>query len=109
MKKYWIVFHPEAEQDIRASYKWGCRVWGKAKSKQWAQELRLTIINRLATFPTSCPVAPESEALAETVRQLCIGRYRVLFTINGKTVRIQHIRGPYVEDSMLFVPENEPE
>jgi plasmid stabilization system protein ParE len=96
MKKYTVIFHPDAEQDIRTSYDWGCRVWGKTKAKQSARELPKAITKRLAVFPESCPLAPESEELSVPVRQMIVGRYRVLFTIQGGNVHILHVRGAYI-------------
>jgi plasmid stabilization system protein ParE len=95
MKKYTVTFHPGAEQDIRTSYDWGCRVWGKTKAKQWVRELRAGITKRLAVFQESCPLAPESEELGIPIRQMIVGRYRVLFTIRARNVYILHVRGAY--------------
>lgn len=50
----------------------------------------------LSDYPQRCPLAPESDAFDVHIQQLLYGRrrhrYRVLFTIQGKTVRILHIR-----------------
>ena len=31
MKRYDVVFEESAQADVRGSYDWGCRVWGKKK------------------------------------------------------------------------------
>jgi plasmid stabilization system protein ParE len=53
-------------------------------------------IASLATFPERCPVAPESVRFPFEVRQLLYGRklhvYQILFTIEGGTVNVLHIR-----------------
>jgi len=53
-------------------------------------------IDSLGNFPLRCPLAPENELFAEEIRQLFYGRkphqYRILFTIQGETVLIVHIR-----------------
>jgi plasmid stabilization system protein ParE len=53
-------------------------------------------IASLATFPERCPLAPEAVGLHFEVRQFLYGRkphvYRILFTIEGDTVNILHIR-----------------
>ena len=53
-------------------------------------------IESLANFPLRCPLAPESREFPFEVRQLLYGRkphvYRVLFTIEGETVHVLHIR-----------------
>lgn len=96
MKKYRVVFHPDAETDIESSYQWGRRVWGDKQAKTWVCELRRTIKSRLKTRPLSCPLAPESEDLGIEIRQLIMQRYRVLFILKKRTATILHVRGPYV-------------
>ena len=50
----------------------------------------------LAEFPERCPIAPENTRFPFEVRQLLYGRkphvYRIIFTIEGATVHILHIR-----------------
>jgi plasmid stabilization system protein ParE len=96
MKKYSVIFHPAAEDDIIASYQWGRRVWGEANAKVWARHLRRTIFTRLGSFPLGCPIAPESEELGTPIRQLVIQRYRVLFIVEKRTVTILHVRGAWL-------------
>lgn len=95
MKKYTVIFHPDAETDIASSYQWGCRVWGEQNAKTWVQQLRRTIKRRLTSLPLSCPVAPESAELRAEVRQLIVQRYRVLFIVQKRTVIILHLRGAW--------------
>lgn len=95
MKKYSVIFHPDAETDVSSSYQWGRGVWGDKRAKAWAQELQRAIKLRLTLLPLSCPLAPESEDLGIAVRQLTVQRYRVLFIVEKKTVTILHVRGPY--------------
>ena len=53
-------------------------------------------INSLAEMPERCPLAPENERVPFEVRQLLYGRkpnvYQIIFTIDGDTVYILHIR-----------------
>jgi toxin ParE1/3/4 len=95
MKKYKVIFHPDAEADISSSFEWGCRTWGQEKARTWIQELRYLINNRLTSTALGCPVAPESDELGISVRHLILGRYRILFIIDKSTVTILHVRGPY--------------
>ncbi len=95
MKKYSIIFHPDAETDINSSYQWGRQVWGDRQARAWAQELQRAIKLRLTSLPLSCPLAPESDDLGIAVRQLIVQRYRVLFIVEKKTTTILHVRGPY--------------
>jgi len=47
-------------------------------------------------MPKRCPLAPENEYYPEEIRQLLYGRrqgrYRILFTIEQRTVTILHVR-----------------
>lgn len=95
MKSYTVVFHPDAEVDIASAYKWGCRVWGEARAKTWVRELRHNIESRLTSAPLACPLAPESEDLGLSIRQLIIRRYRVLFIVEKRTATIIHVSGAY--------------
>ncbi len=95
MKKYTVILHPDAELDIESSFKWGCRAWGEENAKLWARKLRRAIRKQLTSLPLACPLAPESEQLDVSIRHLIVGRYRVLFTVRGRTATILHVRGPY--------------
>jgi plasmid stabilization system protein ParE len=96
MKKYKVVLHPDAETDIHSAYKWGRQVWGEKEAKAWAVELRRIIRSRLTSVPLGCAIAPESEQLDIPVRNLIVGRYRVLFIVEKRVVAILHVRGAYV-------------
>ena len=62
---------------------------------RWFQGLR-DAITSLSQSPLRCAFAPENEALPFDVRQLLYGNkphlYRILFTIEDKTVTVLHIR-----------------
>jgi len=45
---------------------------------------------------TAFPRAPENNEFEEEIRQMIVGRYRVLFTIKGKRVHVLHVRGASV-------------
>jgi toxin ParE1/3/4 len=96
MKKYNVVLHPDAAADIDSAFQWGCRTWGEENARVWIRELRKATRYRLTSMPLSCPQAPESEELGMTVRQLIVGRYRILFIIEKRTVTILHVKGSYV-------------
>lgn len=98
MKRYAVVFEESAQEDVRESYDWGCRAWGKREAQQWARQLRTTISQQLAIVPKGFPLAPEDDEFFEKIRQMDVGRYRVLFTIKGRKVHVLHVRGPYVGD-----------
>jgi len=96
MKKYTVLFHPDAETDITSSYQWGSRVWRQERAKVWLRELRHAIRTRLTSLPLTCPLAPEAENLDIAIRQLIVQRYRILFIVEKRKVTVLHVRGPYI-------------
>ena len=46
----------------------------------------------LALFPQRCPAAREAAAFPQDIRQLIVGKYRVLFCVEGSTVYVLHVR-----------------
>jgi plasmid stabilization system protein ParE len=96
MKEYKVILHPDAESDIESSFKWGCRAWGEENAKLWVRKLRRAIEKQLTSLPLACPLAPESEELGIAIRHLILDRYRVIFTLLGRTVTILHVRGSYI-------------
>jgi len=95
MTKYKVILHSDAESDIESSFKWGSRAWGEQNAKLLVRELRRVIIKQLTSLPLACPLAAVSEQLGVSIRHLIVGRYRVLFTVRGKTVTILHVSGAY--------------
>jgi plasmid stabilization system protein ParE len=98
MNRYKVLFEDSAQTDARKSYDWGCSVWGKRKAQQWARDLRSAVLKQLATAPKAFPLAPEDSEFPEEIRQMIVGRYRVLFTIKAQRVHVLHIRGAHVSD-----------
>jgi plasmid stabilization system protein ParE len=96
MKSYKVEFLPTAKQDLRLSYEWGVKTWGKTQAQKWLQEVYTTCKKRLRQFPESCPIAPESEDLGRELRQFVIDRYRVIFIVNGDVVTVLQVRGAYI-------------
>ena len=98
MKRYAVVFEESAQADVRESYDWGRRNWGKHDSQRWVRQLRIAISEQLAVVPKAFPLAPEDEEFAEEIRQMVVGRYRILFTMTGRKVHVLHVRGAYLGD-----------
>ena len=96
MKRHAVIFEQSAQADVRESYNWGCRVWGKREAQRWARLLRSAVFTQLAVAPKGFPLAPEDNEFLKEIRQMLVGRYRVLFTIEGRKVHVLHIRGAYV-------------
>lgn len=96
MKRYAVVFEESAQANVRESYDWGCRAWGKQEAKQWVRQLRTAVSQQLAIVPKGFSLAPEDDEFSEEIRQMLVDRYRVLFTIKGRKVHVLHVRGSYV-------------
>ena len=96
MKRYAVIFEVSAQADVRGSYEWGCRVWGKKEVQRWVRELRAAIFSQLSHVPRGFPLAPEDEDFSEEIRQMILGRYPVLFTIRKHKVHVLHVRGAHV-------------
>ncbi|MGZ8847753.1 MAG: type II toxin-antitoxin system RelE/ParE family toxin [Pyrinomonadaceae bacterium] len=96
MKRYLVIFEDSAQVDVLESYDWGRRAWGKREAQQWVRQLRTAAFKQLAVVPRAFPLAPEDDEFSEEIRQMVVGRYRVLFTIKGRNVHVLHVRGAYV-------------
>jgi hypothetical protein len=46
--------------------------------------------------PKAFPLAPEDDEFSEKIRQMVVGRYRILFTIKGRKVHVLHVRGAFL-------------
>jgi plasmid stabilization system protein ParE len=92
---YRVETSGQAENDANAILEWLISKGGGHAGSRWIRDLNHAI-ESLAAFPERCSVAPESSIFSFEVRQLLYGRspdvYRILFTINGSTVYILHIR-----------------
>ena len=85
----------QAESDADAILEWLLSEHAGETGIRWFLALQEAIAS-LATFPGRCSLAPESVRFPFEVRHLLYGRkphvYRILFTIDGETVNILHIR-----------------
>jgi len=98
MKRYAVVFEESAQSDVRESYDWGRHKWGKHEAQQWVRQLRKAVTDQLAVVPKAFSLAPEDDQFLEEIRQMVVGRYRVLFTIRARKVHVLHVRGAYLAD-----------
>ena len=96
MKRYRVIIEESAQENVRESYNWGCRNWGKREAQQWARQLRTVVLKQLGVMPKAFPLAPENDEFSEEIRQMVVGRYRMLFTIKASEVHMLHVRGAYV-------------
>lgn len=95
MKRYVVVFEESVQENVRESYDWGCRAWGKKEAERWVRELRTAILRQLSIVPKGFPLAPENDEFSQEIRQMIVGRYRVLFTIRRDKVHVLHVRGAH--------------
>lgn len=95
MRRYAVVFEESAQANVRESYEWGCSVWGKKQAQRWVRELRASVFKQLAIVPKGFSLAPENDEFREEIRQMIVGRYRVLFTIKKGRVHVLHVRGAH--------------
>jgi len=92
MKRHLVIFEKSAQVNVDESYNWGCRVWGKKEAQRWVRQLRLAVSKQLSIVPKGFPLAPEDDEFSEEIRQMVVGRYRVLFTIRKGKVHVLHVR-----------------
>lgn len=95
MKRYRVVFSAEAIADLDNSFDWGCKNWGEDAARRWYVETRNSVRKLLSLFPLGQSIAPEDDEYDVEVRQMIIGRYRVVFNVERSVVTILHIRGSY--------------
>lgn len=87
---YKVEFAQSAQDDADAAYLWIAEQAPEAATK-WFNKLQQQV-ESLATHPKRCPLAPESAAFQQEMRQLLYGNYRLLFTLRGRTVHLLHVR-----------------
>ncbi len=84
-----------AEQDADAILEWLLSEGAGETGIRWFVALQ-EAIESLAEFPARCSLAPENGVFPFEVRHLLYGQkpnvYRILFTIEGETVYVLHIR-----------------
>ena len=95
MDKFIVRLASDAEDEIRGAYAWDVRNWGEDAAETWIRELYRTIFERLSLYPEQFSIAPDVDLSGREVRQLILGRYRVLFEIRGAEILILHVRGPF--------------
>ena len=89
---YQVVITDRAARDLEDGYLW-YREHAPEAAIRWYNGF-LDTLDKLASIPKRCPIAPESGKLDYEIRQLLYGRhrsYRALFTIREQTVIVLHI------------------
>jgi len=89
-----VEMSPEALAEIEQAFLW-LHDEAPNAARRWYNGL-IDALHSLADQPRRCPLAPEDNAFDDEIRQLLYGRrhnrFRILFTVHGKTVRILHVR-----------------
>lgn len=83
-----------AKADIEQSFAWLAE-HSPRHAAVWYDKL-IAVIQSLQDKPLRCPLAPESVFFSSPVRLLLYGKrrgiYRILFTVEGRAVRVLHVR-----------------
>lgn len=95
MARFAVFFSAEADEEVLKSYEWGLLFWGQDQANIWLAEFYASVIGRLGEFPLGCGLAQENAFLDSEIRQCHIGRYRVLFEIDGDEVTVIRVVGPF--------------
>ncbi len=95
MKRYRLEFSREALDDIERSFEWGRSEWGEEAAIRWYRKLTGHTRNVLGLVPLAQPIASEGRILNREIRHLIFGRYRILFEVEGKLVKVLHVKGAY--------------
>jgi plasmid stabilization system protein ParE len=91
---YRFKFSRRAVREAEEAFTWLAE-HSPERAAKWYTGLFETI-ETLKTYPRRCPLAPESDAVEEEIRQLFYGKrqgiYRSLFAIRGEEIAILSIR-----------------
>lgn len=87
---YTVINSPGADLDIAAAYL-HIRREAPLNAERWLRGM-LKAVHSLEKLPRRCAHVPEQEEFAIELRQLLFKSHRIIFTIEGRTVRILHVR-----------------
>lgn len=95
--KFVVELSQQAKLDLAHNFRW-IKASSKSGAESWLAAFELLVM-RLEQMPSSFPSAPESRYVSLKLRQGFFrtrhGRpYRVIFYVDGKIVRVTHLRGP---------------
>lgn len=85
-----VIIQPTAEDDLENAYLYIAQESPK-NALNWFSQMQ-SEIRSLETLPFRCPLAPENNVFDQEIRQLIVGKYRVLFTVQSPYVHILHVR-----------------
>jgi plasmid stabilization system protein ParE len=85
-----VLLTPQAEQDIRAAYLF-IRADAPEAALRWRNGLR-RLVRTLSTFSDKHEIAAEAREVGVELRQMLFGSYRVLYTVEERSVHIHALR-----------------
>jgi len=92
--KYRVLIQPRALRDLRSAYLRTAQ-HAPQTAARWLGRFQAAL-QSLSSSPERCPLAPESDAVDQDIRQLLFGQrrnvYRALFIIRDSQVHVLHIR-----------------
>jgi len=88
---YEVVIESSARKNIDDAFRWMVTNTSPENATRWYLEI-YAAMDSLNDFPARCGLALENQFFKEEIRQLICGKYRLLFEIDGKTVRVLHVR-----------------
>ena len=91
---YRVVLTDKAEADVESVLKWFHDQQATDAGGRWYAQL-MARLDTLENHPERCALSAESEDVGQEIRELLLGRrrykYRILFTVSGKTVTILRV------------------
>jgi len=88
---YTVVIESSARTDLDDAYRWMVKNISPESATLWYLDI-YGALDSLKNFPARCGLALENQFFKEEIRQLICGKYRILFEIDGETVRVLHVR-----------------
>ena len=90
--EYNVVVAPRVERDLNEIYNYTI-VESPVAAKRWLSSV-LEELARLRGFPRTYPLAPENAWFDGELRQMIVGRYRVIFSLvqEDAEVHVLHVR-----------------
>ena len=86
-----------AIRDLEGIHAWISK-GSEAIADAWLASTKAAIAS-LSTSPERCHKAREADLLRKPIRHLIVGKYRVLFTIDGSVVNVLHVRHSAMENA----------
>lgn len=90
MRSYEVIVQPRADREIRHAHRCLAST-APAAAERWLNGVSNAVLS-LEEMPHRCPLAPEAEHVGKRVRQLVYDRYRILYIVTGRHVRVLTVR-----------------